>query len=185
MTSPATSYDQRLNAVGGFVLLLLAGYGFWFVAIVPHTVFDPPWIFLDYANLIFHEAGHFIFAFFGDFLRVLGGSLMQLIVPGVALGSFVFQKQSLSSGFALFWLGESLCNLSFCISDARTQALPLLGGDTSGHDWTWLLTRLNILDSDTLLGGFVHSLAFLIMLTGLVWMARSIYGMWMGKEDIA
>jgi len=32
---------------------------------------------LDGANLIFHEAGHVIFAFFGEFLQFLGGSITE------------------------------------------------------------------------------------------------------------
>ena len=39
------------------------------------------WIFINYANVIFHEAGHVIFSFFGDFIHVLGGTLGEFLVP--------------------------------------------------------------------------------------------------------
>ena len=37
--------------------------------------------FIHGIDLIFHEAGHVIFGFFGQFLAVLGGSLMQVLIP--------------------------------------------------------------------------------------------------------
>lgn len=43
---------------------------------------------LDNVNLVFHEAGHVIFALGGEFIGILGGSLMQVLIPvvcGVAL----------------------------------------------------------------------------------------------------
>jgi len=39
--------------------------------------------FIHAPLLVFHEAGHVLFALFGHGLMVDGGSLMQLIVPAV------------------------------------------------------------------------------------------------------
>jgi hypothetical protein len=133
-------------------------------------------------NLIFHEAGHVIFGPFGDFLHVLGGSLTQLLIPGIVLGTFIYQREQLSVGFALFWLGESTSNVSYYIADARAQALPLLGGDPSGHDWTWLLTRTHLLTSDTAIGGVVHFVAIIAMLCGLGWMIYALYQGYMQRS---
>lgn len=36
---------------------------------------------LSMANLVFHEAGHVFFGFFGRFLTSLGGSLFQILLP--------------------------------------------------------------------------------------------------------
>jgi len=166
--------EKQLNGIGGVILIALSVYWFWAVALVSHTASEPPWIFLDYANLIFHEAGHILFLPFGNFLHILGGSLMQLIVPGISLVSFIRQQQGLSAGFALFWLGESMSNLSYYIGDARVQALPLIGDD-SEHDWNWLLTQTHMLSADTTIAGVVHGLAIMVMLGGLVWMGWSVY----------
>ena len=166
---------QKSNQIGNIFLILVCLYWFWSVVLVPHSLADPPWVFLDYANLIFHEAGHIILMPFGDFLHVLGGSLMQLLVPGIVLSTFIRQKELFSAGFALFWLGESASNLSYYISDARAQQLPLLGGDPSGHDWTWLLTHMNLLSADTTIGTVVNVLAICAMLVGLCYMGYSIY----------
>ena len=37
--------------------------------------------FLHLPNLVFHEAGHILFLPFGRFMTVLGGSLLQILVP--------------------------------------------------------------------------------------------------------
>ena len=37
--------------------------------------------YLKNVNIVFHEAGHTVFALFGDFLRTLGGSFLQVFVP--------------------------------------------------------------------------------------------------------
>lgn len=172
------SKSKLSQTVGGGLLFLVCAYWFWSVALIPHSVYDPPWVFLDFANLIFHEAGHIIFLFFGDFMHVLGGSLNQLLVPLITLIAFIRQKENLSASFALFWLGESASNLSYYISDARTQALPLLGGDPAGHDWTWLLSHMNLLNADTTIGGVVHIISILIMLSGLGWMLFTLYSLY-------
>jgi len=36
---------------------------------------------IDNANLIIHEAGHFFFSFFGEFIHAAGGTLMQILFP--------------------------------------------------------------------------------------------------------
>jgi len=45
--------------------------------------------FLHLPNLVFHEAGHIILSPFGRFLGVLGGSLMQVLIPCVCAVAFV------------------------------------------------------------------------------------------------
>ena len=42
---------------------------------------------LDSLNLVFHEAGHPLFSPFGETLHILGGTLMQLLVPALVAGS--------------------------------------------------------------------------------------------------
>jgi hypothetical protein len=113
--------------------------------------------------------------FFGDFLHVLGGSLTQLLIPLIALFAFIRQGEGIAAGFSLFWLGESANNVSYYIADARTQALPLLGGDPAGHDWTWLLTYTHHLESDTAIGNVVRAIGIIAMCCGLLWMAYSLF----------
>ena len=124
---------------------------------------------LDLVNLVFHEAGHAIFGFFGEFLGVLGGTLMQVLIPAIATVHFVLYGQRWSGMVTLFWVSQSLFNVSVYVKDARAQALPLLGGDDAIHDWNWLLGRLGLLSWDQVIGGAIYA-------TGLVVLAVSILG---------
>src|SRR6266550_3390997 len=81
-----------------------------------------PWIFIDGANLLFHEAGHLIFSPFGQFLHILGGSLIQCLLPVVITFYFMKSKQYFSSAFGVFWLGDNVINVSVYMKDARTMA---------------------------------------------------------------
>ena len=119
------------------------------------------WMFLDNVNLIFHEAGHPIFSFFGEFMMFLGGSLMQLLVPIVFTIYFWRSGQRFAAMVTTFWLATSFVNLEVYIADARAMELPLLGGDNSTHDWNWLLGEMNLLRQDKAIAGFVYALGLI------------------------
>jgi hypothetical protein len=166
---------KHTTLFGRALLILLTLHWFWKVALATLPPGETPWIFLDFANLIFHEAGHVLFMFFGTFLHVLGGSLLQILIPAVVIVTFWRQGDRFAAGFGIFWLGQSTINLSYYIADARAQQLPLLAGDPSGHDWTWLLSKMNLLHADTLIGQVLAGIAFLIMLGGLCSMIYAAY----------
>ena len=119
-----------------------------------HASLNPEkWIFLDGVNLIFHEAGHVLFMFFGQFLSILGGSLTQILIPMFIFLYFFLQKKYVSSSIVLFWLGQSFINVSVYAGDAITQSLPLLGGESVLHDWHYLLSTMGILQHTPLVSG--------------------------------
>lgn len=118
---------------------------------------------LQNANLIFHEAGHTLFMFFGQFLYVLGGSIGQLFFPVVFLVYFLSRLDYFSSSIMFWWFGENINEISIYMADARVQQLELLGGDKSGHDWTYLFSRLNLLQLDTVIGNFFWWLGIVVM----------------------
>jgi len=123
---------------------------------------------LDLVNLVFHEAGHMAFGFFGDFLGVLGGSLMQVLVPSIATGHFLLYGQRWSGMVTLFWVSQSLFNVSVYVKDARAQALPLLGGDDAIHDWNWLLGRFGLLSLDQAIGGVFYAMGLLALAVSIL-----------------
>ena len=49
---------------------------------------------LDGANLIFHEAGHILFLFFGESLQALGGSLIQVAIPALCSACLLYTSPS-------------------------------------------------------------------------------------------
>lgn len=131
--------------------------------------------FMHAINLAFHEAGHILFRVLGDFMGVLGGSLMQLLVPAAVLATFVFKHRNTFGGaVGLWWLGQSAMDLAPYINDARAGQLLLLGGvlgrERPGyHDWTNLLGRLDLLTWDHALGGLVNYAGMGLMLLALIW----------------
>src|SRR5512137_83148 len=122
------SQRSGINYLKAGFIGLIGVYGL-ICALSPET-----YRWLDLVNLVFHEAGHVVFGFFGGALGILGGSLMQVLVPSIVTGYFVLYDQCGSGMVCLFWVGQSLFNVSVYVKDARAQGLPLLGGDDAIHD---------------------------------------------------
>lgn len=127
---------------------------------------NEPYI-LHSIDLIFHEAGHVIFGFFGDFVHFLGGTLMQLLVPVVLGAYFSFRKEWYAACAMLWWFGANLVDVGIYIADAQAQVLPLLGGE---HDWYYLLNVMNVIEHDTKIGAAVSMLGKTAMWTALALM---------------
>jgi hypothetical protein len=96
------------------------------------------WV-LDTINLFIHEAGHFFFKIFGQWIYFLGGSLFQCLVP-LALVIVTLRQNPSNTIYAGFWLGENLINVSVYIKDAPFQRLHLIASGLI-HDWHWLLSN--------------------------------------------
>lgn len=136
---------------------------------------DRVMMFLHGVNLIFHEAGHTILAGFGQFLHILGGSLMQVMVPAIIAVYFVVTRQMYAGAIALCWVAQNLWDVSIYIKDAQERSLPLLGGEAVLHDWHFLLLDLHLLAQDQLVGGitfFLGSVLYLMAIAGGVYYAR-------------
>jgi hypothetical protein len=129
--------------------------------------------FLHLPNLVFHEAGHIIFMPLGRFASVLGGSLMQLLVPIVFAIAFVRQDNPFAAAVCVWWAGQNLVDLAPYIADARRLQLVLLGGFTGaeveGHDWEYLLTALGWLRYDLALGWAALFAGIAVMIGATVW----------------
>jgi hypothetical protein len=128
---------------------------------------------LHLPNLVFHEAGHVLFGFFGRFMTVLGGSLLQLLVPIVLAVAFLRQRNTFGAVVCTWWAGENLLDLAPYIADARVLELVLLGGKTGaeveGHDWEFILTQLGWLHLDRSLGLAAYRAGLVVMFGALVW----------------
>jgi len=136
--------------------LVVAGitslYFFW-------CAYDPyQWHLIDGVNLVIHEAGHIIFSPLGEFLMIAGGSLFQVIMPALFVGYFCYQRKFYSASLVLFWVGESILNVSVYAGDSVALQLPLLGGQDSVHDWNYLLTSLNLLSATAQIAGAIRLL---------------------------
>ncbi|TAL12747.1 MAG: zinc ribbon domain-containing protein [Nitrospirae bacterium] len=136
--------------------------------------------FMHHINLPFHEAGHFLFRPFGRFLHVLGGSLGQLLMPLVCLGTFLYQQNPFGGTVALWWFAQNLMDLAPYIGDARAGELPLLGGVTGSevedyHDWEYLLKQLGWLYSDHKIAAGAYMAGRWLMVLAFAWGAVLLY----------
>lgn len=92
-------------------------------------------------NLGVHELGHFVFAPFGDIPGVLGGSLLECLVPMIAVAMFARQRDWFAVFFAFGWLGTAYFDVAVYAGDAVAKRLPLVspGGGEPIHDWNYIL----------------------------------------------
>lgn len=164
------------RGLGLAVLAVLA----WKVLTRPMGVGDAGSLlgFFHGVDLIFHEAGHVIFGLFGQFPGVLGGSLMQVLVPAVCAGSFLWRGQYASASAPLFWTGESLTDVAIYVADGRAMRLPLLA-DGLIHDWNWILGRLGLLQQAEALGRLTFALGALTVLAALAMLALDCWRCWL------
>lgn len=126
------------------------------------------WHFIDNVDLIFHEAGHTIFSFFGEWIQIAAGSAFQIALPAFISGYFFVHKQRISGALCLLWVGINLLNVSVYAGDAIAMQLPLLGGDASIHDWNYLLTSMGILRYASLVAVLIRMTGFIAICTGTV-----------------
>lgn len=126
------------------------------------------WHFIDNINLIFHEAGHFLFSFFGEFINILGGTLMQILIPTIFSFYFYHNKEYFSSSLLLFWLSQNFFNISVYAGDAIKMELPLLGGDNVGHDWNNLLSITNLLKYTDQIASLIYFIGIIILIFAIV-----------------
>lgn len=131
--------------------------------------------FMHNINLVFHEAGHVFFKPFGRFMMILGGSLMQLLVPVVLMLGFILKNHdNFSASICLWWLGQSLMDLAPYIDDAMDQQLMLLGGKTGAdspgsHDWNNILIEFDVLEKCHAYAKLADMAGTLVMLLAFAW----------------
>jgi hypothetical protein len=128
---------------------------------------------IDGANLLIHEAGHLFFRPLGEFMMIAGGSLFQIIMPAIFVGYFIKQKSFYSAAMVLFWVGESILNVSVYAADSLALQLPLIGGPDSIHDWNYLLGQLGMLKSTPKIAGFIRLSGTIVILLALIWAIKS------------
>lgn len=138
------------------------------------------WHFIDGVDLIIHESGHWIFIFFGQFVSILGGSLIQVIIPTVFVLYFFFRRDFFSASVLLMWLGYNFVNISVYMADAVRMQLPLLGGDFVIHDWNYIFNALGLLEYSGAIAGLVRIIGIFVIITGAVLSFRCL----MDKEDV-
>ena len=96
-------------------------------------------------------------------------------MPAIFVGYFVYDHKYYSAALVLFWVGESILNVSVYAGDAQALQLPLLGGEGSFHDWNYLLSTMNLLPETAKVAGAIRvlgTIAILLAAFGSIRFAR-------------
>jgi hypothetical protein len=123
-------------------------------------------------NLVFHEAGHWIFGIFGNrTLTIFGGSLNQVLIPAIVVASFWAKRDAVGFAFGLFWCFENLLDVAVYMADARALVLPLIGGlGEDAHDWRNLFFHFGLIDQDTAIAAKTRFIGWVGMIAAWVWL---------------
>lgn len=173
--NPAERYVPLLYKSGVYAFLTI----FLLQAIQVFASYDPAaqwpqllWLFRTFTFLPLHEGGHVIFMFFGRTLHALGGSFWQIAFP-LAWFIIAVRQKSQVAPFPLFWVGENMMDVSLYIRDAPVRVLPLLGNRRAGHDWYYLLSQWNALDSAEVIADMLFYagvfIAVVAITAGIAW----------------
>jgi hypothetical protein len=127
-------------------------------------------LFIDYVNLIIHEGGHFFFSWFGYTIMILGGTLGELLVPGLCGIYFFWQREASATAFCGFWFFENFLYIGTYMADARAEALPLVG--SGEHDWATLFGQWGWLLQDQKIGESTRGVGWIGMLATMIWLGR-------------
>ena len=168
---------------------LLALFAVWGLRLIglDHRSGEIAGSFLHGPLLVFHEAGHVIFRFGGEWLTVFGGTLGQLLMPAIlAAALLVKNRDPFGAAIGLWLLGVSLLDVAPYVHDALHPQLILLGGHTGeegGHDWIYLLSSAGWLHRAPMLGALVHKLGALVVLAALAWAGWTLLRQREGEGD--
>jgi hypothetical protein len=98
----------------------LIGWGSLFVLFLIYAAFNSgEFLILDYANLMIHEVGHPAFSWAGYYTTILGGTLMQLIVPIACTLVFIRRGETTAVAATAFWTFENLLYVAAYMADCR------------------------------------------------------------------
>jgi hypothetical protein len=131
-------------------------------------------LFIDSANLVVHEGGHNLFAWFGPTLCLWGGTLLQWLVPFLLAAYFFSQHETAGFVFCLFFFFENWLYTATYMADARAQVLPLVttgDPDFVEHDFFRIFSSLGVLNHDTQIAAVVRILGWCGMLACVAWLA--------------
>jgi hypothetical protein len=141
----------------------------WFVYVfIKHLISTQYSSILGPLNLGIHELGHLLFSFLSQTMQIAGGTLLQILVPVLAMFNFYRQKDFFAIALCFGWLSTNFFGIAVYIADARRLELPLVapfgGGDNTVHDWEFLLSKMHVIQFDIFIASIVRIFAVVAMM---------------------
>lgn len=147
----------------------MAAYALFLLYALAHRGVAGP---LDNFNLITHEGGHMLFGHFGRFLGLIGGTVLQLVVPLALAVYFARQRHLPGTAFGLFLFFQNFLVIAIYMADARAQTLDLVstgGGDIIEHDWLNIFSDFGVLHHDRRIARLTDLLGWAGMVGSVAW----------------
>lgn len=170
---------EAINWCRGKVWYWRLPFLIWFAYVLIRHLTNPMYnSILGPLNLGIHELGHLIFSLFGKFIGIAGGTILQCLAPLFGAINFYRQQGFFSIALCFGWLSTNLFDVARYVADARLMSLPLAAPFWSKdviHDWNYLLSRMGLLQFDTVLAFIIKFIATLSMLACLVFGAWLIW----------
>lgn len=151
--------------------IALVAMAIWTASVIAAKLTEPPTL-LHLTVILFHEAGHVVFAPFGETMRVAGGTLMQWLIPLACAIALFRRGDRFGAAIALAWMGLSVIDAAVYAYDAADPVLPLIGGGTgadSFHDFVFLFERFDQAERARGWARGMRAVGSLIALGALVW----------------
>jgi hypothetical protein len=158
------------------ILLLYWVYKFWGVR-TDYMEAMSLWEFnfIHIVNLVFHEAGHFIFFWAPRQIMVIMGTGLQIIIPFFFMIVFMRQTDWFASCLMSWWGFQSVLDSAYYIADAKDRIMPLITGDPDSHDWWYLFGQWGLLDNSVYIGNIIMYIAFFGMLLSIMLMCITLF----------
>jgi hypothetical protein len=135
---------------------------------------------VDLVFLPIHEGGHLLFRFFGEWIMVAGGTILQLFVPFALAVYFAFRRQVPGTAFCSFFFFEQFLPVATYMADARCQCLEYVtvgDPDQAVHDWFYLFSSVGVVNHDIQIAAVLRGLGWIGMLATVAWFAlRALRG---------
>lgn len=144
----------------------------WYISYTLYKHIQDPFYMsmIDRVDFFIHEFGHLFFWIFGNqFLAVLWGSLMQLLIPIALLSAFILQRDKFAVAFCLTWIGTNFFYISMYAGDAIRLDLPLIWiwGWEVIHDWNYLFHETQFIIHTNLIADIFYITAIVFY---IVWL---------------
>lgn len=133
-----------------------------------------------------HEFGHVLFRPFGEFMMLLGGSLVQAGLPLVLGGIFLVRNRDpYAAAVMLWWAAVAVMDTAPYIYDAQEPSHVLLTGrtgETGAHDFIDVLGDLGLLKKAQAVGYAVHRVGAVMLFASLAWAAVIVWRQFQVKD---
>lgn len=165
-------WDEKWDAMGRPALIAwLVFYGL-FLLYLFHAAGEAT--LFDNVNLVVHEGGHALFGWFGMTIGIMGGTILQLLVPLLLCIGFFWKRQLAGTAFCAFVFFENFLPIATYMADARAMQLDLVTiGDPENaiHDFHYIFAKFGLLEHDTQIGAITRFVGWIGMFAVIAWLA--------------